>query len=152
MIMEFRFVLFTVISAILVGAIYSSSSMFLSIEGVIDGDISCSPQGNGKTYCCASVKDKDNIYGYTTYCTTCDDTNPPSNCTPRETPKAVKNPGKDLSNILEGGVLKNPRGELPELQQSNTTFSDKVAPKSGGVFELPEESKTFNEENNTSKD
>jgi hypothetical protein len=28
---------------------------------------------------------------------------PCSNCTPRETPKAVKDPGKDLSNILEGG-------------------------------------------------
>jgi len=149
--MEFRFVLFTVISAILVTAIYSSSSMFISIEGKIDGDISCSPQGNGKTYCCADILDK-NGYTSTTYCTMCDDTKPPSNCSKRERPLIVQEPGKDLSNILEGGVLKNPRGELPELQQSNTTFSDKVAPKSGGVFELPEESKTFNEENNTSKD
>jgi hypothetical protein len=149
--MEFRSVLFTVISAILVISIYSSSPMFPSVEGVIDGDISCSPQGNGKTYCCADILDK-NGYTSTTYCTMCDDTKPPSNCSKRERPLTVQEPGKYLSNILEGGVLKNPRGELPELQQSNTTFSDKVAPKSGRVFELPEEGKTFNEENNTSKD
>ena len=151
MIMQFRFVLFTVMSTILVTAIYCSSPMFLSVEGVIDGDIMCSPQGNGKTYCCASVLDK-NGYTSTTYCTMCDDTKPPSNCSKRERPMTVQEPGKDLSNILQGGVLKNPKGELPELQQSNTTFPDKVAPKSGGVFKLPEESKSFNEENNTSKD
>jgi len=86
----------------MLGSIYSSSSI---VEGVIDGGVSCSPQGGGKTYCCASVKDKDNIYGYTTYCTTCDDTNPPSNCTPREKPMAVLNPGRDLSNALESSVL-----------------------------------------------
>jgi hypothetical protein len=91
-----------IIVAVVFGSVYSSSSI---VEGVIDGGVSCSPQGGGKTYCCASVKDKDNIYGYTTYCTTCDDTNPPSNCTPREKPMAVLNPGRDLSNALESSVL-----------------------------------------------
>ena len=91
-----------IIVAVMFGSVYSSSSI---VEGVIDGGVSCSPQGGGKTYCCASVKDKDNIYGYTTYCTTCDDTNPPSNCTPREKPMAVLNPGRDLSNALESSVL-----------------------------------------------
>lgn len=91
-----------IIVAVMFGSVYSSSSI---VEGVIEGGVSCSPQGGGKTYCCASVKDKDNIYGYTTYCTTCDDTNPPSNCTPREKPMAVLNPGRDLSNALESSVL-----------------------------------------------
>ena len=91
-----------IIVAVMLGSVYSSSSI---VEGVIDGGVSCSPQGGGKTYCCASVKDKDNIYGNTTYCTTCDDTNPPSNCTPREKPMAVLNPGRDLSNALESSVL-----------------------------------------------
>ena len=63
------------------------------VEAVIDGGVSCSPQDGGKTYCCASVIDK-NGFGPTTYCTTCDDTNPPSNCTTREKPKVVENPGE----------------------------------------------------------
>jgi hypothetical protein len=96
--------------------------------------------------------DPNKPYRTQTWCTTCDDTKPPSNCSKREQPMTVQDPGKDLSKTLAGGILKNPKGELPELQQSNTTFSDKVAPKSGGVFKLPEDSKTFNEENNTSED
>lgn len=146
--MEFRFVLFTAMSALLATAIYSSSYPFqVFVEAVIQGEVSCSPQDGGKTYCCASVKDKDNAYGYTTYCTTCDDTNPPSNCTEREIPKVVENPGRDLSNILEGGVL---IGGVLEVPERNMTFSEKVAPKSGGVLEIPEE--TFNEENDSSND
>jgi len=119
----------------------------LFVGAVIDGGVSCSPQDGGKTYCCASVIDK-NGYSTTTYCTTCDDTNPPSNCTPRETPKAVKNPGKDLSSILEGGVTKG----VLELPERNMTFSEKIAPKSGEIFELPEDSIVFNDENNTNND
>jgi hypothetical protein len=144
--------LFTVISALLVTAVYSSYYMSqVFVEAVIDGDISCSPQGNGKTYCCADILDK-NGHSSTTYCTMCDDTKPPSNCSKREQPMIVQDPGNDLSKTLGGGILKNPKGELSEFQQSNTTFSDKVGPKSGGVFKLPEESKTFNDENNTSND
>jgi hypothetical protein len=112
--MKFRSVIFVVISVLLVGAIHISSSPFqVFVEGAIIGGVSCSPQGGGKTYCCASV-DEGEIYVNTTYCTTCDDTNPPSNCTPREKPKAVVNPGRDLSNILEGGVLEGAT-TLPEV-------------------------------------
>ena len=152
--MDFRFVLFTVMSALLVTAIYSSSYMFQGfVEAVIDGGISCSPQGDGKTYCCADILDK-NGYTSTTYCTMCDDTKPPSNCSPREKPMVLGDPGKDLPRILAGGVLKNPSGELPKLEQSNSTFSDKVAPKSGGVFELQPEEKDskINEDNYTDND
>jgi hypothetical protein len=48
-------------------------------------EIECYPQ-DGKTRCCGSEVDDKLIYGYTgvTYCTTCDNTTPPSNCTPSE--------------------------------------------------------------------
>jgi hypothetical protein len=49
---------------------------------------------------------------------------------------------------LEGGVTKG----VLELPERNMTFSEKVAPKSGGVFEPPEDNKAFNDENNTSND
>lgn len=131
--MKSRFGIFMVAISILVGSSYSSFSPFLFVNGVIDGGITCSPQGGGKTYCCASVKDKDNIYGYTTYCTTCDDTNPPSNCTPREKPKAIVNPGKDLSNILEGRTV-GKLSTLPDIpglegQRANITIL------SGGILQ-----------------
>ena len=111
------------------GSVYSSSSM---VEGAIDGGVSCSPQGNGKTYCCASVLDK-NGYTTTTYCTTCDDTNPPSNCTPREITMLVVNHGRDLSNTLQSSVLEGATtGQranitiLPSgiLQEDNTSSND----------------------------
>ena len=76
--MNTKFVIFVAISALLVPAIYSSLPTFqVFVEGKIVGGVSCSPQGGGKTYCCASVSDKGD-YGdvTTTYCTTCDDTNP----------------------------------------------------------------------------
>ena len=128
-----------VLAVMLVLSVYSSTSMFLFVEGVIDGGITCSPQGNGKTYCCASVKDKDNIYGYTTYCTTCDDTNPPCNCTEREKPLVVVNPGKVLSNVLEGGVL--------EETKTQPKLSDDVFSKGEGVLEQEENNNTFTKSN-----
>jgi hypothetical protein len=119
----------SIIAAVmLAGLVYSSSSTFLFVEGVIDGGVSCSPQDGGKTYCCASVLDK-NGYTTTTYCTTCDDTNPPSNCTPREKPLVV-NPGRHLSNILEATQT------LPNLSQS-------VGPR-GGVLQT-ENNLTFSQ-------
>jgi hypothetical protein len=120
-----------ILVGLLVGSFYTSSSMFVFVQALIDGTIMCSPQGNGKTYSCASVIDK-NGYTTTTYCTTCDDTSPPSNCSPREKPRAVVIPGRDLSNILEGAVLENPNtvgpkfsqkfGEIPQ-SENNLTFT-----------------------------
>jgi hypothetical protein len=52
------------------------------------------------------VDDKLLLYGgYTgvVYCTICDDTQPPSNCTPREkVERTVVKPGKDVLNVLRG--------------------------------------------------
>ena len=68
-------------------------------------EISCYPQDNGKTRCCGEEVDDKLVYGYTgvTYCTTCDDTNPPSHCTPREkVERTVVKPGTDVLNALKG--------------------------------------------------
>jgi hypothetical protein len=126
--MKSRSVIFVVLGVLLVGAIYISSFPFqVFVEGAIVGGVTCTPQGGGKTYCCASVNDEGDFGGvYTTYCTTCDDTNPPSNCTKREKPMVVVNPGKVLSNILEGGVLGEattlPEVSVLEAQRANITI------------------------------
>jgi hypothetical protein len=82
----FKPLIFVVIAALAVALIYSSSSTFLVFGKKEVIDISCSPQ-DGTTRCCGDEVDYDKfIYGYTgvTYCTTCDNTSPPSNCGPRE--------------------------------------------------------------------
>jgi hypothetical protein len=149
----------------LFGALYTSSPISLFVEGAIIGEVSCSPQGGGKTYCCASVSDKGD-YGdtTTTYCTTCDDTNPPSNCTPREKPKAIVNPGRDLSNILEGSVLEQPtttpklhKDVTPEsegLEEPNTNQqNNNVFEKEQGLLEeQAENDKTFSRANISAPD
>lgn len=139
--MDTKFVIFVVISSLLVAVIYSPSYMFqVFVEAEIQGEVSCSPQGNGKTYCCASVYNPEPNYGQaTTYCTTCDATNPPSNCTEREKPLVVVNPGKMLSNVLEGGVLEEPTTQ-PKL-------SDDVISKGQGVLEQQENNNTFTKSN-----
>jgi len=124
---------------LLVGATYSSFSTLFFVAGEIRGGVSCSPQGGGKTYCCASVDEGETYGAYTTYCTTCDDTNPPSNCSPREKPTAIVNPGSDLTNMLEGGVLEEPKTQ-PKL-------SEDVFPKGGGVLEQEENNNTFTKSN-----
>ena len=144
--MDSKFVIFVVISTLLVVSIYSSSYMFqVFVEGAIVGGATCTPQGGGKTRCCAVVVDEilfpDGSKGQTvdSYCTTCDNTNPPSNCTPREKQGVVVNPGKVLSNVLEGGVLEEPKTQ-PKLGQD-------VLPKGGGVLEQPENNMTFSKSN-----
>jgi len=137
--MHSRSVILWSLCALLVGATYSSFSTLFFVAGEIRGGVSCSPQGGGKTYCCASVDEGETYGAYTTYCTTCDDTNPPSNCSPREKPTAIVNPGSDLTNMLEGGVLEEPKTQ-PKL-------SEDVFPKGGGVLEQEENNNTFSKSN-----
>jgi len=146
--MDTKFVIFMVISTLLVVAIYSSSYMFqVFVEGVIVGEATCTSQGGGKTRCCAVVVDSIVFPDGSTsehaeyYCTTCDNTNPPSNCTPREKQGVVANPGKVLSNVLEGegGVLEEPKTQ-PKL-------SDDVFPKGQGVLDQEENNNTFTKSN-----
>src|SRR5918996_72416 len=141
--------IFVVISSLFVASIYSTSSIF-EVSGAKVRDIVCSTSGDGKTVrCCGTEYDSKGNY-VASWCTTCDNTNPPSNCTEREKPLVVVNPGKVLSDTLQGGVLENPttapqldrdvgpRGEFQELPESNRTFSEGVGPNAGGVFEQPE--------------
>lgn len=105
--MKSGLVILIVVTVMLVGSVYSLSTFG---RETIVGGVNCTPQGGGKTRCCAVVVDEvvfpDGSYGHTVdnYCTTCDNTNPPSNCTPREKQSVVVNPGRELSNILKGGI------------------------------------------------
>jgi hypothetical protein len=148
--MDTKFTILLVTSTLLVASIYSSSSTF-EVFGAIVKDIVCSTSGDGKTVrCCGTEYDSKGNYA-ASWCTTCDNTNPPSNCTEREKARAVVNPGKVLSDVLHGGIRRSdncpqldrdvgPRGEFEELPESNRTFSEGVGPDAGGVFEQPESS------------
>jgi len=105
--MNFRFVAFTAATVLIIASVYTLSSpiqVFVEARKTVV-EISCYPQDNGKTRCCGSEVDDKLVYGYTgvTYCTTCDDTNPPSHCTPREkVERTVVKPGTDVLNALKG--------------------------------------------------
>jgi len=84
-------------------------------------DIWCHSQDNGKTRCCGVEVDDKLVYGDTgvTYCTTCDDTNPPSHCTPREKiERGTVKPGTDVLNALKGS--KDLQATSPSVTTDNT--------------------------------
>jgi hypothetical protein len=95
-------VIFVAVSVLIIVSIYISSTTFpVFVEArktVIN--IDCWPQDGGKTRCCGSEVDDTSIYGFgtATYCTTCDDTQPPSNCTPREKIANARNSPSDVLN------------------------------------------------------
>ena len=104
--MNFRFVAFTAATVLIIASVYALSfpiQVFVEARKTVV-DISCYPQDNGKTRCCGTeVNDKLPTYEGVTYCTTCDDTNPPSHCTPREkVERTVVKPGTDVLNALKG--------------------------------------------------
>jgi hypothetical protein len=95
-------VIFVAVSVLFIVSIYASSfrlTVFVEARKTVV-EIDCSPQDGGKTRCCGSeVDDKLLLYGgYTgvVYCTTCDDTQPPSNCTPREKVERVQDSPRDV--------------------------------------------------------
>jgi len=99
-------VIFVAVSVLIIVSIYVSSTtlpIFVEARKIVT-NIDCWPQDGGKTRCCGSEVDDMSIYGQgtATYCTTCDDTQPPSNCTPREKIESAKNSPLDvLNNDLE---------------------------------------------------
>ena len=78
-------VIIVIVSFLVVALIYSSSFTLLVFgkKSVPSDQISCYPQDGGKTRCCGSEMEN-SFYTGVTYCTTCDNTSPPSHCTPRE--------------------------------------------------------------------
>jgi hypothetical protein len=97
---------FVAVIVLIIVSIYASSTMlpiFVEARKTVT-NIDCWPQDGGKTRCCGSEVDETSIYGFgtATYCTTCDDTKPPSNCSPREKIENAKNsPSAVLNNNLE---------------------------------------------------
>ena len=123
--MNFRLVSFIAATALIIASVYALSSslpvLFVEARKTVV-EISCYPQDNGKTRCCGSEVDDKLVYGYTgvTYCTTCDDTNPPSHCTPREKieREGTVKPGIDVLNALKGS--KGLDVKTPSLTTDNT--------------------------------
>jgi hypothetical protein len=121
--MNFRFS-FIAAAVLIVASVYAISSpiqVFVEARKTVT-EISCYPQDNGKTRCCGSEVDDKLVYGYTgvTYCTTCDDTNPPSHCTPREKieRQGTVKPGTDVLNALKGS--KGLEVKIPSATTDNT--------------------------------
>ena len=86
--MNIRPFIFMAVTFLIVVSIYASSTtlpIFVEARKTVT-NIECWSQDGGKTRCCGSEVDDTSIYGLgtATYCTTCDDTKPPSNCSPRE--------------------------------------------------------------------
>ena len=130
-------VIFAVISALLMLTIYTSS-LTLEVSGATRGKIYClEVPGQDKVQCCQTEFD-DEGNPVTTWCTTCDNTDPPSKCTPRTANSGEADPGRELSNTLQGGVLKDPStiGPLEEEQDEKT----------GGVFKQPKSNDTFSQD------
>jgi hypothetical protein len=118
-----RFFAFLAMVIIIAALFYvsSSPSTFVVEARKHVEEISCYPQDNGKTRCCGEEVDDKLVYGYTgvTYCTTCDDTNPPSHCTPREKiERDIVKPGTDVLNTLKGS--KGLQATSPSLTTDNT--------------------------------
>jgi hypothetical protein len=109
--MDFRFIPFTATVILVIASIYvltSPTQVLVEARKTVI-DITCHSQGNGKTRCCGDEADEKMVSGLTgvVYCTTCDDTNPPSHCTPREkidkgSILGLVKPGSDVLNALKG--------------------------------------------------
>jgi hypothetical protein len=104
--MNFRVFAFIAATVLIFASVYVSSSP-IQVLGKVSHtvtDIQCNSLGNGKTRCCGTVVNNDlPAYEGITYCTTCDDTNPPSHCTPREKIERTDvKPGTDVLNTLKG--------------------------------------------------
>ena len=92
---------FVAVSVLIIVSIYASSTIlpiFVEARKTVT-NIDCWPQDGGKTRCCGSEVDDTSIYGFgtATYCTTCDDTKPPS-LSPREKIENAKNSPLDVLN------------------------------------------------------
>jgi hypothetical protein len=110
-----------VVIAVLASAlIYSSSSASLVFGKKTVTEISCYPQ-DGKTRCCGSEVDDHLVYGYTgvTYCTTCDNTSPPSNCSPREKIERQQ-PTTTTTNMCPANTALDRNGNCAPLTQGPT--------------------------------
>ena len=106
------------IAALALALIYTSSSTSLVFGKKTVTEITCYPQ-DGKTRCCGSEVDDQLVYGYTgvTYCTTCDNTSPPSNCSPRE---KIERQQPTTTNMCPANTALDRNGNCAPLTQGPT--------------------------------
>lgn len=129
-VMQYKFMLFVVISFLVVALIYSSFSTF-EVNARNMTPYSCGPRSGGTigtVECCAVDLDTS-----ATWCTTCDATNPPSNCSEAELQFKEQPPTPPLT----------PRGAptlgeiAPEVEQPPTP--PQPTPRTQGQSVLPGE-------------
>jgi hypothetical protein len=145
--MNFRVFAFIAATVLIFSSVYASSSsiqVFGKASHTVT-DIECHSQGNGKTRCCGTVVNNDlPAYEGITYCTTCDDTNPPSHCTPREkVERETVKPGTDVLNTLKGS--KALELTTPGATTDNTKVPKNLTSKGG---ELSKEGAKLEDNNN----
>jgi len=117
---------------ILTITIISSSSLtnVLAKAKVTKGPIECEKvidytthDYNGQIECCQTETDSKGVE--IKYCTVCDDTAPPSNCSPREQVREIKSLLSDLPAVERNPTVSPPRDHPPlateNLQQLPTT-------------------------------
>lgn len=91
----------------------------------------CVPVTAGYTVkCCDYIPDPADPEGLTKYCTVCADTNPPSNCTPRE-------PGREDSNNQDTSIP--PNSGVEDDTNSGENTSPHIPTKGGGISTLDDD-------------
>jgi len=129
--MNFNFITFAAATVLIFASVYalSSSIQVFGKSSHTVTDIECHSLDNGKTRCCGTVVNNDlPSYEGITYCTTCDDTNPPSHCTPREKIERTDvKPGTEVMNALKGskGLLATTPGVTTDNTKVPKNFTSK---------------------------
>ncbi len=125
--MPSKVVVFVVVSLLAVALIFSSASQVLAKPRQA-GPVTCRFGGPGKVMCCQDRPSTTYAYEMVTWCTICDNTSPPSNCSDRY---CVSNCAfaRLTGNIT--GALPPPTNALPPSGNSTGT------PPPGSIIKVP---------------
>jgi hypothetical protein len=131
-----------VVSLLIVALVYSSfPKSYVAFAAITYGDISCS--GEGSLYlvrCCQTQTDDEGIE--TEWCTWCDNTSPPSNCSPRyQVGHAVAPPSPQTGTCPENTALDAQGNCAPLTQSPEQALTDQApglkSPLGTGVITPP---------------
>jgi hypothetical protein len=133
--MHTKFVIFVVIVFLTISLIYSSFSRpILALKIIKYGEIQCENFGDRTVKCCQNQTDEK---GEThRYCTTCDKTDPPSNCSPRWEESSGPSKPQSLKSVLPYSPAQSSSIAPPSTseQSNNTNVLDGKVLKHGGIL------------------
>jgi hypothetical protein len=133
--MHTNFVIFMVIMFLAISLIYSSFSRpILALKVITYGAIQCENFGDHTVKCCQNQTDEK---GDThRWCTTCDKTDPPSNCSPRFEESSGPSKPQSLKSVLPSSSAP-PSSVVPPStseQSNNTSVLEGKVLKHGGAL------------------